>query len=37
VANVIGLSNDEDGVADAIYRYAFWSAEGYYNHCIPLL
>ncbi|RXH72704.1 hypothetical protein DVH24_012388 [Malus domestica] len=22
VANVIGLSNDEDGVADAIYRYA---------------
>ncbi|KAI3902634.1 hypothetical protein MKW92_016315 [Papaver armeniacum] len=23
VANVIGLSNDEDGVADAIYRYAF--------------
>lgn len=25
VANVIGASNDEDGVADAIYRYAFWS------------
>lgn len=24
VANVIGLSNDEDGVADAIYQYAFW-------------
>ncbi|KAJ4952868.1 hypothetical protein NE237_029700 [Protea cynaroides] len=23
VANVIGCSNDEDGVADAIYRYAF--------------
>ncbi|KAH9761372.1 Endoribonuclease YBEY [Citrus sinensis] len=23
VANVIGASNDEDGVADAIYRYAF--------------
>ncbi|KAG8375623.1 hypothetical protein BUALT_Bualt10G0119600 [Buddleja alternifolia] len=23
VANVIGISNDEDGVADAIYRYAF--------------
>ncbi|GLT57205.1 hypothetical protein SLA2020_301930 [Shorea laevis] len=23
VADVIGLSNDEDGVADAIYRYAF--------------
>ncbi|KAL2584267.1 hypothetical protein AAZV13_14G119400 [Glycine max] len=23
VANVIGLSNDEDGAADAIYRYAF--------------
>ncbi|XP_054798247.1 endoribonuclease YBEY, chloroplastic isoform X2 [Prosopis cineraria] len=23
VANVIGMSNDEDGVADAIYRYAF--------------
>ncbi|KAM7257191.1 hypothetical protein ACFE04_012932 [Oxalis oulophora] len=23
VANVIGLSNDENGVADAIYRYAF--------------
>ncbi|KAI3978160.1 hypothetical protein MKX01_012991 [Papaver californicum] len=23
IANVIGLSNDEDGVADAIYRYAF--------------
>ncbi|XP_010546533.1 PREDICTED: uncharacterized protein LOC104818595 [Tarenaya hassleriana] len=23
VANVVGLSNDEDGVADAIYRYAF--------------
>ncbi|GLU01472.1 hypothetical protein SLE2022_187790 [Rubroshorea leprosula] len=23
VAGVIGLSNDEDGVADAIYRYAF--------------
>ncbi|KAK7293848.1 hypothetical protein RJT34_16725 [Clitoria ternatea] len=23
VANVIGLSNDQDGVADAIYRYAF--------------
>ncbi|XP_057452368.1 endoribonuclease YBEY, chloroplastic isoform X2 [Lotus japonicus] len=23
VASVIGLSNDEDGVADAIYRYAF--------------
>lgn len=23
VANVIGVSNDEDGVADAIYRYAF--------------
>ncbi|CAN0913343.1 Endoribonuclease YBEY, chloroplastic [Linum grandiflorum] len=22
-ANIIGLSNDEDGVADAIYRYAF--------------
>lgn len=22
-ANVIGASNDEDGVADAIYRYAF--------------
>lgn len=22
-ANVIGLSNDEDGAADAIYRYAF--------------
>ncbi|TQD69680.1 hypothetical protein C1H46_044785, partial [Malus baccata] len=22
VANVIGLSNDENGVADAIYRYA---------------
>ncbi|XP_073316000.1 endoribonuclease YBEY, chloroplastic-like isoform X2 [Primulina huaijiensis] len=22
-ANVIGISNDEDGVADAIYRYAF--------------
>ncbi|KAE9450334.1 hypothetical protein C3L33_17781, partial [Rhododendron williamsianum] len=22
-ANVIGVSNDEDGVADAIYRYAF--------------
>lgn len=25
VANVIGASNDEDGVADAIYRYAFWN------------
>lgn len=25
VANVIGVSNDEDGVADAIYRYAFWA------------
>lgn len=24
VANIIGASNDEDGVADAIYRYAFW-------------
>lgn len=24
VADVIGMSNDEDGVADAIYRYAFW-------------
>ncbi|KAL6501997.1 hypothetical protein OROGR_027130 [Orobanche gracilis] len=23
VANVIGISNDEDGVADAIYQYAF--------------
>lgn len=23
VANVIGISNDEDGAADAIYRYAF--------------
>ncbi|KAK1370146.1 putative rRNA maturation factor [Heracleum sosnowskyi] len=23
VANIIGASNDEDGVADAIYRYAF--------------
>lgn len=23
VADVIGMSNDEDGVADAIYRYAF--------------
>ena len=23
VANVIGYSNDEDGAADAIYRYAF--------------
>ncbi|MED6181875.1 hypothetical protein PIB30_023398 [Stylosanthes scabra] len=23
VANIIGCSNDEDGVADAIYRYAF--------------
>lgn len=23
IADVIGLSNDEDGVADAIYRYAF--------------
>ncbi|KAL2940155.1 Endoribonuclease YBEY chloroplastic [Bienertia sinuspersici] len=23
ISNVIGLSNDEDGVADAIYRYAF--------------
>ena len=23
MANVIGLSNDEDGVADAIYWYAF--------------
>lgn len=23
VANVIGASNDEDGAADAIYRYAF--------------
>ncbi|KAK9072068.1 hypothetical protein SSX86_008500 [Deinandra increscens subsp. villosa] len=23
VANIIGVSNDEDGVADAIYRYAF--------------
>lgn len=23
VADVIGLSNDEHGVADAIYRYAF--------------
>lgn len=23
VADVIGVSNDEDGVADAIYRYAF--------------
>ncbi|KAK6912764.1 Endoribonuclease YbeY [Dillenia turbinata] len=23
VANVVGASNDEDGVADAIYRYAF--------------
>lgn len=29
VANVIGLSNDEDGAADAIYRYAFWAAEGF--------
>lgn len=26
VANVIGPSNDEDGVADAIYRYAFWGS-----------
>lgn len=25
VANVIGASNDEDGAADAIYRYAFWA------------
>jgi hypothetical protein len=24
VANVIGASNDEDGVASAIYEYAFW-------------
>lgn len=23
VANIIGISNDEDGAADAIYRYAF--------------
>lgn len=23
VADVIGISNDEDGAADAIYRYAF--------------
>lgn len=23
VANIIGASNDEDGAADAIYRYAF--------------
>lgn len=23
VANVIGISNDEDGVADSIYMYAF--------------
>ena len=23
IADMIGLSNDEDGVADAIYRYAF--------------
>lgn len=26
VANEIGASNDEDGVADAIYRYAFWAS-----------
>lgn len=25
VADIIGASNDEDGVADAIYRYAFWA------------
>lgn len=24
VADVIGASNDENGAADAIYRYAFW-------------
>ncbi|KAJ9538863.1 hypothetical protein OSB04_031596 [Centaurea solstitialis] len=24
VANVIGASNDDDGVADAIYKYAFY-------------
>lgn len=24
VANLIGPSNDEDGVAEVIYRYAFW-------------
>lgn len=23
IADMVGLSNDEDGVADAIYRYAF--------------
>lgn len=26
VADVIGVSNDQDGVADAIYRYAFWDS-----------
>ena len=36
VANVIGLSNDEDGAADAIYRYAFWATEGY-NKLSPLI
>lgn len=34
VANAIGLNNDEDGAADAIYRYAFWAAEGYNNYFI---
>lgn len=24
VADATGMSNDDDGVADAIYRYAFW-------------
>ena len=24
VADLIGVGNGEDGVADAIYRYAFW-------------
>lgn len=24
VADATGISNDDDGVADAIYRYAFW-------------
>ena len=26
VADVIGISNDEDGAADAIYQYAFWAS-----------
>ena len=37
VANVIGLSNDEDGAADAIYRYAFWATEGHNKHFIQIL